>query len=183
MPVAATGSNTFTRPANTGSFLADGVRKDMTITVNGFASKGNNGQFVVKDVSDSTVVVDSPIAVAGGPLTVETATSDSVLVAGQSMVGVFIIYRDPAGIPQRGLPGGHQPLGNDRGRRPGGMGVAQDSSRKTTWACIPTPRAVPVEVQPTGTLRPDQIDLILQRKEIDYLSSSARASWPTRLWM
>lgn len=166
VPVSVGETMAFTRTA--GNFLDDGMSAQYVINTAGFHNAGNEGQFIVADVSPKHVTVE-------GKALVEEAASGAALNTGASMKNVFIVRRDDFGTP----------INHTRAASAHWEWCRLDPSRpdlQQTWVLRsvetvddtgqnPDARPLAVAFRPTG-LTPDQIELVLSKKAVDYLSSA-----------
>jgi len=155
--------DTFTRA--TGSFIDDGLQPGILVSAAGYAQGGNNGDFTVVSVAPHE------LRVAATGLATEAARPQSVLSVSPAMTDVFIAERDEAGTPIRHtLAASAQWLpdptpGETRDAWVMKKVVTEDDTGRQ-------PNAQPLEMAVRRTeLNPEQIDLILSRKAVDYLSS------------
>ena len=89
-----------------GGHLLAGFRPGMTVTVSGFASPDNNGQFVLADVTDTTFVLDLSRTLGGGALLVDEVGANATVTRTRAQLRdtVHIYFNnDPLSNPQAGV--------------------------------------------------------------------------------
>ena len=161
--VALEAPNRITRPF--GSFKNDGILPDFVVTLSGFDPSADNGDFIVTDVEDRTLYV------AGAAFVPQTARAGGRLNVAAAMNKVFLVERDEAGTPTKHMIAEFAqwlPDPSPEGTREAwvmhNVDAEDDSVRQ------PDARHFTQVVRRTD-LSPAQIDLILSKKAVDYLSS------------
>jgi lipopolysaccharide export LptBFGC system permease protein LptF len=149
----------------TGSFTDEGFRPGFVVTLSGFDNAADNGDFEVVAVDGNT------LQVKGAALVSQTARPDALLSVSAAMNDVFLVERDEAGTPlKHTLANFAQWLPDPT---PGGTHeawVMHDVVTEDDNTQQPDARRLSLAVRRTE-LSPAQLDLILSKKAVDYLSS------------
>jgi lipopolysaccharide export LptBFGC system permease protein LptF len=154
---------TFTRSA--GSFIEDGLQPGLVFNASGFENAANNGDFLV------VAVTDRELQVAGDSLVTQTARAESVLALYPTLISVFIAERDEAGTPIRHtLAASAQWLADPTPGETRNAWIMKKVVSEDDTGRQPDARTMDTAIRRTE-LTPEQIDLILSRKAVDYLSS------------
>jgi lipopolysaccharide export LptBFGC system permease protein LptF len=165
--VALEAPDRITRPY--GSFKNDGLRPGFTVTLSGFASAADNGDFIVTAIEDRVLYVTG--AAAPASFVPQTARSGARLYVAPAINDVFLVERDEAGTPLRHTRANFAQWLPDP--TPGGTRdawVMHDVDTEDDNTRQPDARHFNQVVRRTE-LSPAQIDLILSKKAVDYLSS------------
>jgi lipopolysaccharide export LptBFGC system permease protein LptF len=162
-PVAVQAPDKVTR--TTGSFKDEGLRPGFVVTLSGFDDPADIGDFTV------TAVDDREIQVAGAAFVTRAARPGAVLSVAAAMDDVFLVERDDAGTPIRHtLANNAQWLPDTTPGATHEAWILRDVATEDDNTQQPDARRLPVAVRRTE-LSPAQIELILSKKAVDYLSS------------
>jgi lipopolysaccharide export LptBFGC system permease protein LptF len=149
----------------TGNFSDDGFRPGFLVTLSGFDNAADNGEFEVAAVDGRTIQMKKANFVA------QSFRPDALLSLSAAMDDVFLIEREPDGTPRNHTLANFAQWLPDPS--PGGIHeawVMHDVVTEDDNTQQPDARRLSVLVRRTE-LSPAQLDLILSKKAVDYLSS------------